>query len=188
MGFSRQEQWSGLPCPSPGDLPKPGIKPGSAALAGRFLTAEPSGVAVWIYLSPIKRCKEENWTQGHIDRACCPSGYVPRSQTTWPYCHCPPLSSLGQYAHFQQCPRADLRTWPWLWESHFLGRWMRSPGDPKERGIWGSRGGDRDLEFSRRKGQTSFISRFLSLSHMKHLLLLFSFKPGTDDYIKNNSV
>ena len=29
MGFSRQEHWSGLPCPSPGDLPHPGIEPGS---------------------------------------------------------------------------------------------------------------------------------------------------------------
>ena len=32
MGFSRQEYWSGLPFPSPGDLPDPGIKPGSTAL------------------------------------------------------------------------------------------------------------------------------------------------------------
>ena len=41
MGFSRQEHWSRLPCPSPGDLPKPGIKPmslGSPALAGGFFT------------------------------------------------------------------------------------------------------------------------------------------------------
>ena len=29
MGFSRQEYWSGLPCPPPGDLPDPGIKPAS---------------------------------------------------------------------------------------------------------------------------------------------------------------
>ena len=32
MGFSRQEYWSGLPFPSPGDLSDPGIKPGSPAL------------------------------------------------------------------------------------------------------------------------------------------------------------
>ena len=31
MGFSRQEHWSGLPCPPPGDLPDPGIKPASLA-------------------------------------------------------------------------------------------------------------------------------------------------------------
>ena len=41
MGFSRQEYWSGLPCPPPGDLPNPGIEPASLmspALAGRFLS------------------------------------------------------------------------------------------------------------------------------------------------------
>ena len=43
MGFSRQEYWSGLPFLSPGDLPKPGIKPVSPALAGRFFTTEPPG-------------------------------------------------------------------------------------------------------------------------------------------------
>ena len=43
MGFSRQESWSGLPCPSPGDLPDPGIKLASPALAGGFFTAEPPG-------------------------------------------------------------------------------------------------------------------------------------------------
>ena len=32
MGFSRQEYWSGLPCPTPGDLPDPGMKPVSPAL------------------------------------------------------------------------------------------------------------------------------------------------------------
>ena len=37
-GFSRQEYLSGLPFPSPGDLPYPGIKPASPALAGRFFT------------------------------------------------------------------------------------------------------------------------------------------------------
>ena len=39
MGFPRQGHWSGLQFPSPGDLPKPGIKPESPALAGRFFTA-----------------------------------------------------------------------------------------------------------------------------------------------------
>ena len=46
MGFSRQEYWSGLPCPPPGDLPNPGIEPTSPvapALAGRFFTTEPPG-------------------------------------------------------------------------------------------------------------------------------------------------
>ena len=41
MGFSRQEYWSGLPFPSPGDLPNPGIEPGSPALEADALTSEP---------------------------------------------------------------------------------------------------------------------------------------------------
>ena len=43
MGFPRQEYWSGLPFPSQGDLPDPGMEPGSPALAGGFFTAEPPG-------------------------------------------------------------------------------------------------------------------------------------------------
>ena len=43
MGFPRQDDWIGLACPSPGDLPDPGIKPSSPALAGRFFTTEPPG-------------------------------------------------------------------------------------------------------------------------------------------------
>ena len=43
MEFSRQEYWSGLPFPSPGDLPHPGIEPTCPALAGRSFTTEPSG-------------------------------------------------------------------------------------------------------------------------------------------------
>ena len=41
MGFPRQEYWSGLPFPPPGDLPHPGVEPTSPALAGGFFTAEP---------------------------------------------------------------------------------------------------------------------------------------------------
>ena len=43
MEFSRQEYWSGLPFPSPGDLPNPGIKHGSPALQVGSLPSEPSG-------------------------------------------------------------------------------------------------------------------------------------------------
>ena len=43
MGFSRQEYWSGLPFPSPGDLPKPGIEPVSSALQTDTLPSEPPG-------------------------------------------------------------------------------------------------------------------------------------------------
>ena len=43
MGFSRQEYWSGLPFPSPGDLLDPAIEPGSPALQGDALPSEPPG-------------------------------------------------------------------------------------------------------------------------------------------------
>ena len=43
MGFSRQEYWSGLPFPSPGDLPDPGMEPRSPALEADALTSEPPG-------------------------------------------------------------------------------------------------------------------------------------------------
>ena len=43
MDFSRPEYWNGFPFPSPGDLPNPGIKPGSPALQGDSLPAEPPG-------------------------------------------------------------------------------------------------------------------------------------------------
>ena len=41
VGLSRQEYWSGLPCPPPGDLPDPGMEPGSPALQADFLLSEP---------------------------------------------------------------------------------------------------------------------------------------------------
>ena len=50
MGFSRQESWSGFPFPSPGDLPDPGIKPGSPALQADSLPTEVQG-------KPLKRCE-----------------------------------------------------------------------------------------------------------------------------------
>ena len=43
MRFSRHDYWSGLPFPSPGDLPNPGIKPGSPALQTEALPSEPPG-------------------------------------------------------------------------------------------------------------------------------------------------
>ena len=42
VGFYRQEYWSGLPCPFPGDLSDSGTEPASPALAGRFFTTEPT--------------------------------------------------------------------------------------------------------------------------------------------------
>ena len=58
LGFSRQEYWSGLPCPPAGDLPDPGIKPASPmspAVAGGFFTSR----AAWeahAYMTQINFC------------------------------------------------------------------------------------------------------------------------------------
>ena len=43
MGFPRQEHWSGLPCPPPGDLPDPGMEPGCPSLQPDSLPSESSG-------------------------------------------------------------------------------------------------------------------------------------------------
>ena len=51
MGFSRQEYWSGLPFPSPGDLPDPGIEPWSPAFQADTLTSEPPGETLVEYKS-----------------------------------------------------------------------------------------------------------------------------------------
>ena len=67
MGFSRQEYWSGLPFPSPGDLPYPGIKLMSPALASRFFTTQSpqyplsSLVSTTVHYSFITRTKWQWW-------------------------------------------------------------------------------------------------------------------------------
>jgi len=53
MRFSRQEYWSGLPFPSPGDLPDPEIKPGFPALQADSLPFEPPGKFI------LKKNKEQ---------------------------------------------------------------------------------------------------------------------------------
>ena len=51
MEFSRQEYWSGLPCPSPGDLPDLGIEPGSPAWQADSLLSEPLGKPAYMFNS-----------------------------------------------------------------------------------------------------------------------------------------
>ena len=56
MGFSRQDYWSGLPFPSPGDLPNPGIEPWSPTLEADALTSEPPGKPnIYLYKSLNKK-------------------------------------------------------------------------------------------------------------------------------------
>ena len=60
MGFSRQEHWSGLPCPPPGCLPDPGIEHTSSVLAGEFFTTEPPGEPVIKKLKSIRLTVQES--------------------------------------------------------------------------------------------------------------------------------
>ena len=77
MGFSRQEDWSGLPCPPPGDLPNPGIKLRSPALQVDSLPSEPPGM-------PINNVRLKENSKALFDRLClvCPTEQND-SETAW---------------------------------------------------------------------------------------------------------
>ena len=60
MGFFRQEYWSGLPFPSPGDLSNPGIEPGSPALQADTLSSEPPGKPLEYITLYLMSCSYKN--------------------------------------------------------------------------------------------------------------------------------
>ena len=72
MGFSRQEYWRGLPCPPPGDLPHPGIKPRSPALQANSLPSEPPG-------------KPKNTRMGRLSLL---QQIFLTQESTWDFLHC----------------------------------------------------------------------------------------------------
>ena len=70
MGFSKQEDWSGLPFHSPGNLPKPGMEPSSPALTDGLFTTEPPGkpdnkirqsYIEWDHSISFSKCHYKNW-------------------------------------------------------------------------------------------------------------------------------
>ena len=71
-GFCRQEYWSGLPCPPPGHLPNPGIKPRSPALQAVSLLSEPPG-------------KSKNTGVGSLSLL---QGIFPTQESNWGLLHC----------------------------------------------------------------------------------------------------
>ena len=78
MGFSRQEYWSGLPFPSPGYLPDPGIEPSSPALKADTLPSEPPGNSF-----TLNGSQRHLWTRCYLHRVLHDFG------TSHPYLRCP---------------------------------------------------------------------------------------------------
>ena len=109
MGFSRQECWSGLPLPSPGDLPNPGIEPGSPALQADALLSEPLQylwISVCLVTSVVFQLFATPWTVAHqapLSMGFCRqeywSGIFPTQVSNPHLLHCRqilyPLSHLG---------------------------------------------------------------------------------------------
>ena len=117
MGFSRQESWSGLPCPPPGDLPDPRIEPASLTspgLAGRFFTANTTWEAQWMY--------EASTPKGAP--SCVPAlSFMIRKEldftNIWICCNTNALSRSTLCGGFGHCQRnsAPRRTVKWLMAS-----------------------------------------------------------------------
>ena len=91
MGFPRQEYWSGLPFPSPGDLPDPGIEPVSLALAGRFFTTEPPSVILLSEVFWIACCSF------HISTCCLTLCLCVTEAASFLQSHEPPSASFTLY-------------------------------------------------------------------------------------------
>ena len=68
VGFSRQEYWSGLPCPSPGDLPNPGVKLRSPALQADSLPSETPGTTSLITTLTPEMGKNYIMYPEHLER------------------------------------------------------------------------------------------------------------------------
>ena len=103
VGFPRQEYWSGLPCPPPGDLPHPGVKPASTrspALAGGFFPTN----ATYAYKLHCVAKKMKKWNP--VAGACVVySGAHPyRNRTAWTTLMQPLLSHSPQSPFFLSAP------------------------------------------------------------------------------------
>ena len=70
MGFSRQEYWSGLPCPPAGDLPDPEIEPASPALAGEFFTSSATWEAQRLLETRLKKPAHQDYSKRRDKKEC----------------------------------------------------------------------------------------------------------------------
>ena len=103
MGFPKQEYWSELPLPSPGDLPYPGIKPGSPTLQAESLASQPPGEP---HRQMLCQCSAYQWLDNE-------------DVTLWWYNSSPSWTCgwLYKSTHMAKCPRIiyeDISTTPFL--------------------------------------------------------------------------
>ena len=110
MGFSRQEYWSGLPFPSPGDLPDPGIKAGSPTLEADALTSEPPGKPQCSWYQDLNIALGALRSRNHVltRSSCSPSSgrwHRQAKEQEWSG----NVGSLGQ--SFQLCSQARKTLW-----------------------------------------------------------------------------
>ena len=85
MEFSRQEYWSRLPFPTPGNLNNPKIKPTSPALPGRFFTTEPAAKSTMEYYSAIKTNERMPFEATQMDQEIVILSEVRKTNNIW--CH-----------------------------------------------------------------------------------------------------
>ena len=104
MGFPKQEYWSGLPLPFPGDLPNPGIKPVSLAFASRLSLSHQGSPAFKIIL-----CKSKQ----HLVFFTSLSFFPPAHSLTWKLI--PHFWKLVKFFFFSKCLKWNLKhNWSWL--------------------------------------------------------------------------
>ena len=148
--FSRQEYWSGLPFPSPGELPNPGIEPGSPALQAYTLLSEPPGKPRWmrfiyIYIVISVNSTEISYKEGKA-RGCPPP--LERELRLWDQQPSPGLTNPEQpqpwnfhkkqasgtwgekqecqeeqgsvWSTSQQAPMPNHNTHVWVWDIIFI--------------------------------------------------------------------
>ena len=109
-GLSRQEYWSGLPCPPPGDLPNPGMESRSPTLQADSLPSEPPGEPKLMHrFSSVQSLSRVQlfvtpWTAARQASLSSPTpGVYPNSSPLSRWCH-PTISS--SVVHFSSCPQS----------------------------------------------------------------------------------
>ena len=114
MVLSRQEYWSGLPCPPPGDLSIPGIEPASLALAGRFFTPEPLGKS-----------------SSHLDLQLMQDGAAPLPSRRWWGSKGEQLGEWSLNTEQELPPLGLYSPSPGVHESEMAQRWLGSTGETR---------------------------------------------------------